>query len=166
VLVPGVVGAIALLLALYAMQVLPVNYAGVALIVLGVALISAEAFLPSFGALGIGGVVALVAGSVMLFDGTAPGYGLPLTTIAGVGVLSAAAFLATALLAVRARRRPVVTGLAELLGQRAVALSDFDRFGRVHIRGETWQADSAAPVRAGQSLEVTGLDGLVLKVRP
>lgn len=166
VLVPGVVGAIALLLALYAMQVLPVNYAGVALIVLGVALMTAELFLPSFGALGIGGVVALVAGSVMLFDSEVPGYGLPLATIAGVGVLSAAAFLATLLLAVRARRQPVLTGRDELLGHEAIALADFQGRGQVRIRGETWQADSASAVRAGQSVRVTGLDGLVLKVRP
>lgn len=165
-LVPGVVGAISLLLALYALQVLPVNYAGIALIVLGVVLMTAELFLPSFGTLGIGGVVALVAGSVMLFDTDVPGFGVPRGLIGAVAGVSGLAFLAIGWLAVRARRRPVVTGRHELIGHVAIARNDFDGRGHVRIRGEDWQARSSDPVRAGEPVVVTGLDGLVLLVRP
>ncbi len=165
-LVPGVVGAISLLLALYALQVLPVNYAGIALIVLGVVLMTAELFLPSFGTLGIGGVVALVAGSVMLFDTDVPGFGVPRGLIGAVAGVSGLAFLAIGWLAVRARRRPVVTGRHELIGHAAIARNDFDGRGHVRIRGEDWQARSSGPVRAGETVVVTGLDGLVLLVRP
>lgn len=165
-LVPGVVGAISLLLALYALQVLPVNYAGIALIVLGVVLMTAELFLPSFGTLGIGGVVALVAGSVMLFDTGVPGFGVPRGLIGAVAGVSGLAFLALGWLAVRARRRPVVTGRHELLGHAAIAREDFDGRGHVRIRGEVWQARSEVPVRAGETVVVTGIDGLVLQVRP
>lgn len=165
-LVPGVVGAISLLLALYALQVLPVNYAGIALIVLGVVLMTAELFLPSFGTLGIGGVVALVAGSVMLFDTDVPGFGVPRGLIGAVAGVSGLAFLAIGWLAVRARRRPVVTGRHELLGHAAIAREDFDGRGHVRIRGEVWQARSEVPVRAGETVLVTGIDGLVLQVRP
>jgi len=165
-IVPGVVGGISLLLALYALQVLPVNYAGVALIVLGVALMLAEIASPSFGMLGIGGLVALVAGSVVLFDTEVPGFGVPGSLIAGIAVASGMVFMATLWLAARSRTRPVVTGVDELLGEPAIALDDFDGHGRVAIRGETWQADSATPVRRGQRLRVLRVDGLVLRVAP
>lgn len=165
-IVPGVVGAIALLLALYALQVLPVNYAGVALIVLGVALMTAEMFMPSFGALGIGGIIALVAGSIMLFDTDVPGFGVPVALIATVGAISGAGFLAVLLLALRARKRPVTTGVDELLGRTALVVAAFDGRGRVHIRGETWAARSEMPLRTGEAVLVTGIDGLVLTVKP
>lgn len=165
-LVPGVIGAISLLLALYALQVLPVNYAGLALIVLGVILMTAELFLPSFGTLGIGGIVALVAGSVMLFDGEGPGYGVSRGLIGAVAAVSGLCFLAIGWLAMRARRRPVVTGRHELIGAIAVVRRDFTGHGRVHVRGEDWQARSAAPLRAGEQVVIDGIDGLVLSVRP
>jgi membrane-bound serine protease (ClpP class) len=165
-IVPGVVGAISLLLALYALQVLPVNYAGVALIVLGAILMAVEFALPSFGALGIGGLAALLVGSVILFDTDVPGFGVPGRLIVGIGVASGLAFMGLVWLAARARARPVETGAAELLGHDAVALDDFQGLGRVHIRGETWQAASDVPVRRGQPLQVLELDGLVLRVAP
>ena len=165
-IVPGVVGAICLLLALYALQVLPVNYAGVALIVLGVGLMTAEFVMPSFGALGVGGLVALVIGSVILFDTEMPGFGVPWQLIVGIGLASGLAFMGLIWLAVRARTRPVVTGVEELIGHQAVAVDDFDGHGRVLIRGEVWQADCAAPVRRGQPLQVLALDGLTLRVVP
>lgn len=164
--VPGVVGGISLLLALYALQVLPVNYVGVALIVLGVALMVVEVVQPSFGALGIGGLVALVAGSLILFDTDIPGFGVPGRLIAGIAIASGVGFMAILLLAARARRRPVVTGLEELMAEPAFALDDFQGRGRVHIRGETWTADSDVPVQRGQTLRVLGIDGLVLRVAP
>jgi membrane-bound serine protease (ClpP class) len=146
--------------------VLPVNYAGVALIVLGVALMAAEFAMPSFGSLGIGGVVALVAGSLILFDTAVPGFGVPGQLILGIAVASAAAFMSVIWLAARARKRPVVTGADELVGHVAIVIDDFHDHGHVRIRGEIWQAESVVPVRRGQSVRVEALDGLVLKVTP
>jgi membrane-bound serine protease (ClpP class) len=166
VLFPGVIGGICLLLALYALQVLPVNYAGLALIVLGVGLMAGEFAMPSFGSLGIGGVAALVAGSLILFDTHTPEYAVPRQLILGIAVASAAAFMSLVWLAARARKRPVVTGIEELVGQTAVALADFQGHGQVRIRGEIWQAESTAPVRGGQPVRVQALDGLVLTVAP
>lgn len=153
-IVPGVIGAIALLLAMYALQVLPVNYAGVGLILLGVILMVSEMFLPSFGALGIGGLVALVAGSIMLFDSDVPGFAAPTRMIAGFAILSGGSFMAVLYMAVRARRRPVTTGEHELVGQQAVVVHDFTGRGHVRIRGEIWQADSSQPLIAGQAQTV------------
>lgn len=165
-IVPGVVGGISLLLALYALQVLPVNYAGVALIVLGVVLMTAEIAAPSFGALGIGGVIALMAGSLILFDTQVPGFGVPTQLIGSIGLVSALAFMGVIWLAARARRQPVTTGVPELVGHVAVAENDFHEHGYVRIRGEVWQARSDALVVAGQSVRVCGLDGLTLLVTP
>ncbi|MCE7031231.1 nodulation protein NfeD [Lysobacter sp. GX 14042] len=164
--VPGVVGAICLLLALYALQVLPVNYAGVALIALGVVLMGLEFAVPSFGALGIGGLIALLVGSLMLYDTDVPGFGVSGRLLAGLGIASALVFMGAAWGVARARRRPVVSGIDELLHQPALALSDFDGRGRVRARGEVWQADSAVPVIRGQQLRVIAVDGLVLRVEP
>lgn len=114
---PGVVGAICLLLAAYAFQLLPVNYAGLGLILLGLAFIVAEAFLPSFGILGIGGAVALTMGAVILFDGDASGtFALPLPFVVTLGAVSSALVFATVVFALRARRRPVVSGSEDLIG--------------------------------------------------
>src|SRR3546814_613919 len=129
--VPGVVGAISLLLALYALQVLPVNYAGVALIALGVVLMAVELAMPSFGALGIGGLAALVAGSLIMFDTDVPGYGVPGRLVTGIAVASGLAFMGVAWLATRSRKRPVVTGIGEMIGLEAGALQDFKDSGRV-----------------------------------
>lgn len=166
VLFPGVIGGICLLLALYALQLLPVNYVGVALIVLGVGLMAGEFAMPSFGSLGIGGVAALVAGSLLLFDSDAPEMAVPRQLIVGIALASAAAFMGVVWLAARARKRPVVTGVEELVGQTAIALTDFEGLGQVRIRGEIWQAASTVPVRRGQSVRVLKLDGLVLDVAP
>ncbi|MDQ3287492.1 MAG: nodulation protein NfeD [Pseudomonadota bacterium] len=165
-IVPGVVGGISLLLALYALQVLPVNYAGVALIVLGVVLMVAEIAAPSFGALGIGGVVALLAGSLMLFDRQVPGFAIPLQLIGGIGLASALAFMGVVYLAARARKRPVTTGIDELISHMATAMRDFQGHGHVRIRGEVWQANSDAAVHEGEHVRVLGIDGLTLLVVP
>ena len=165
-IVPGVVGAIALLLALYALQVLPVNYVGVLLIVLGVALMTAELVAPSFGALGIGGLIALMAGSLLLFDTGVPGFGVPGRLVFGVGMASGLVFLGVLYLALRARGRPVTTGVSELLGHEAQVVSGFPGVGRVHVRGEIWQAVSDDALHSGQHVEVVGIEGLVLRVVP
>jgi len=155
------------LLALYAFQLLPVNYAGLALILLGLAFIVAEAFLPSFGSLGIGGVVALVFGSVILFDPeVAAGYTLPLSFVVTLAAASAAVVFFTVWFALKARRRPVVSGHAEIIGASGTALSDFEREGWAQVRGETWRVVSAVPLASGQKLRVSGVEGLTLRVEP
>jgi len=164
---PGVVGGICLLLALYAFQLLPVNYAGLALILLGLAFVVAEAFLPSFGALGIGGIVALVFGSIILFDPEiAAGYSLPLSFIVMLSTTSAAVVFFTVWFALKARRRPVVSGHEEIIGTRGTALADIEREGWAQVRGETWRVVTTTPVASGQKLRVTGIDGLTLRVEP
>jgi membrane-bound serine protease (ClpP class) len=165
-MVPGVVGVVCLLLAAYALQVLPVNYVGLALIVLGVLLMVGEAVTPSFGVLGIGGVVSLVLGSVVLFDADVPGFGVSRGLIGGIAMIAAAGFMLMAIMMQRARTRPVQTGRAELLAAHAVALESFEQHGRVRVRGETWHAVSPVAVRAGQPVRITDVDGLTLHVEP
>ncbi len=163
---PGVVGAISLLLALFAFQVLSVNFAGLALIALGVLLIIAESFAPSFGALGLGGIVAFVIGSVMLLDRDVPGFGIAWQLIGGMALAGALLLLAIVSFAVRARRRPVVTGGEALLTERAEAVEGFAERGLVRVHGEFWNATSRVPVRAGQRLRILSRDGLTLVVEP
>jgi len=165
-LVPGIVGAICLLVALFAFQVLPVNYAGLSLMLLGIALMIAEGFVPSFGALGIGGLAAFVFGSIILFDSDIPGFGISRTLIGGVAATTGLAVLGTIFLVMRARRRPVVSGVEGMLGQNAEALEDFVGRGNVFIDGERWMAESAQPMRKGQTARVTAVNGLVLSVEP
>jgi membrane-bound serine protease (ClpP class) len=163
---PGVAGAICLLLAAYSFQILPVNYAGLGLIALGVILMISEIFVPSFGALGIGGIIAFVAGSIILMDTDVPGFGIPTTLIASIGLLGGGMVMAIVWLAVRARRRPVVTGIEEMLGAVGEAVADFSDSGHVLVHGELWKASTAQPVRKGQKLRVKKVDGLLLTVEP
>lgn len=165
-ILPGVVGGICLLLALYAFQVLSVNYAGLALMVLGIALIIAEAFSPSFGALGLGGIIAFVIGSIILMDTEVPGFQIARSLIGGVAAAGAIMMLFLASYFTRARRRPVTTGIEQLMAQRVIALDDFEHEGRVRMHGEIWNAVTDTPVKAGQTLRVTRVDGLVLHVTP
>ena len=166
-LVPGVIGGICLLLALYAFQILPVNYVGLALMLLGFALIAVELFVPSLGILGIGGVVAVVIGSIILMDSDVPGMGVNTGLIAAMGLASALVFLAIFYLAAKAFRRPQVAGREALAGHHAEALGDFsDGEGRVHLEGEDWSAASDQPVTSGQTVKIVGVDGLILKVEP
>lgn len=164
---PGTVGTICLLLALYAFQVLPVNYAGLGLMLLGIALMVAEAFSPSFGALGIGGGLAFVIGSVMLMDtSAAPGFGIDPALIAAF-TLASLLFLCVVLgFALRARHRPVVTGREEMLDAAGVALEDFGEAGKIRIRGEIWDARCETPVSKGERVRVRKLEGLTLWVEP
>lgn len=165
-IVPGVVGAISLILALFALQVLPVNYAGLGLIILGIIFMSAEAFVPSFGALGIGGLIAFVIGSIMLIDTDAPGYGISPALIATVSVTSAAFFIFVLGMVVKARERPVVSGQEQMVGAQGTAREDFSDQGWVHVHGETWRARTNRPVRRGQRVRVTGMDELLLEIEP
>lgn len=164
--VPGVVGAICLLLALYAFQVLPVNYAGLALIVLGIVLMAAEAFVPSFGALGIGGILAFVFGSIILIDTEAPGFAVSRPLIGGLALFSGALIMSIIYFAMKSVRRPIETGMEAMLGALAVASEDFDRNGNVFIHGETWSAETTSPVNRGQKVRVKAIEGLLLRVEP
>lgn len=165
-LVPGTIGAISLLLALYSFQLLPINYAGMALILLGVALMVAEAFEPSFGVLGIGGVVAFVIGSIILIDTGAPGFTLELPVIIVFAITSALMFIFVIGMAIKARHRPVVSGLEAIIGGTAVVLDDFDKKGMVTMHGEKWQAVSDRPLHKDQQVKVTDISGLILQVEP
>lgn len=165
-LYPGTIGAISLLIGLYALAALPVNYAGLGLIVLGLALMVGEAFTPSFGVLGIGGAVAFVIGATILFDTDVPGFTLAWPVIAAVAVASLAFTLLVVPVAARAYRRKVVSGREELIGARADVLDWRGGGGHVHVHGERWRAAAASPLKRGQHVRVTGLDGLTLTVAP
>jgi membrane-bound serine protease (ClpP class) len=143
-----------------------VNYAGLAMIALGVVLIVAESFVPSFGALGLGGIIAFVIGSVLLLDRDVPGFSIAWQLIATMALAGALVLLAIVSFAVRARRRPVVSGSEGLTRETAEAIEDFERRGLVRVHGELWTAESSAPVRAGQRLRIRSVDGLVVRVDP
>jgi len=163
---PGVIGGISLLLALFAFQVLPVNFAALGLIALGIAFMVAEAFAPSFGALGLGGVLAFVAGSIMLMDSSLPGYAISLSLIIAVALTSAAFFFLIISMALKARKRPLVSGAEEMIGMIGIAHEDFAEHGSVQIHGEIWQAETLEPLRKGQSVCVISRKKLVLRVEP
>ncbi|MFQ5487440.1 MAG: nodulation protein NfeD [Gammaproteobacteria bacterium] len=165
-ILPGVVGTISLLLALFAFQVLPINYAGLALMLLGIAFMIAEVFVPSFGALGIGGVIAFVIGSIMLLDTGVPGYGVSIPLIGAFALLSAAFFMLVIAMVVKARHRPVVTGREELLGSLGEVLEARGQEGRVRVHSESWVARSGSPLQAGQQVRVLDVEGLTLLVEP
>lgn len=161
---PGVLGALCLLLALYAFQVLPVSYAGLGLILLGVGLMVAEAFAPSFGILGIGGLAAFVVGSVMLMDSELPGYRIAMPIIAAFAVFSVAIFSIALSLVLKARRQASVAGVEHLIGETAVVERVSPEGTWVRLDGELWHAESAAQLSEHDRVTVDALDGLVLRV--
>ena len=163
---PGVVGAIALITALFAFQVLDVNYAGLALIGLGVAMIIGEFFMPSFGSLGLGGLVAFVVGSIILLDTDTPGLNIGIPIIAAVATVGGTVIVGIAWLARRSMQRPVVTGAQAMIGATAEVFADFSGKGTVRFGGELWNAMSRAPLRKGQQVRITHVDGLLLWVEP
>jgi membrane-bound serine protease (ClpP class) len=180
---PGVVGTISLLVGLFALQLLPVNYVGLGLIFLGLAFLIAEAFLPTFGSLGFGGVVAFAIGALMLIDTDVPGFGIPLPMIAGVTLFGALFVFTVSSVALRARRQPVVTGSEALIGSIGVVLDDGltpdssassdgdsssgnNGSGWARVHGERWRVESSEPLPAGHTVRVTGRHGLTLTVVP
>lgn len=163
---PSVLGVICLLLGAYGLQLLPVNYAGLALIAVGIAMMIIEVFTPSFGVLAVGGVVAFVLGSLMLLDSDAPGYRVPLSVIAAFAVTSMLLSVFTVGAALRARAARVTTGAAAMIDGIGEAMEDFDREGRVWAFGEAWQASSDAPVARGGRVRITAVDGVRLRVTP
>lgn len=165
--VGGVLGGICLILALYALQLLPVSYAGMALILLGIAFMAAEAFLPSFGVLGIGGVVAFVVGALILIDTEVPGFGIPLALILALGIASALLIAALLGMALGAHRRAPAAGDAGLVGSLAAVLrvdEQEPRCGWVQLQGEQWQVRSAQALQPGQTVRVMARHGVLLEV--
>ena len=161
---PGLIGGISLVLAFYALAFMPINYAGAALVLFGVALMIAEVHIGAFGALGVGGIAAFVIGAVMMFPARVPGFALSHGVVA-VTALGSAALLLLALAAVLRRRRPVVTGHEALIGAEGEAVSWQDGEGRVRVKGEIWLARSDAALTAGSRVKIIGRDGLVLRVQ-
>ena len=163
---PGVAGAICLLLALYAFHLLPVNYVGLGLMLLGIAFMLVEAFVPSFGALGIGGVIAFVVGSIMLMGTGTPGFTIALPVIFAVTAVTAAFFLLVVNMAIKARLRPVVSGEEELVDAIGEVVKTEMGIQRIRLRGELWQVESDSPLQPGQQVCVVSRSGLILKVKP
>jgi membrane-bound serine protease (ClpP class) len=163
---PGVIGGVAILLALWGLQMLPVNYAGLALILLGIAFFVAEAFLPSYGALGIGGVAAFAFGALLLIDSELPGFGIPPSLIVIVTLVSAALVLAIAGMAAKARRRPVESGTGRMIGALGEVIEFGGAEGWAAVDGERWRVRAAQPLHAGQRVRITRIDGLTLDVSP
>jgi len=163
--VAGVTGAICLLLALFALQMLPVNYVGLALILLGLGLLAAEVHLSAFGVLGIGGIVAFIAGAILLFDSDVPGFGAPLPLIFGLAASSALVIFLGASMALRARSRPVVSGSPHMVGASGVVSEVDGAEAWAMVQGERWRVSSSEPLQPGQPIRVLSVHGLTLEAR-
>ncbi len=163
---PGVIGGICLLLALYAFHVLPVDYTGLALVFLGLALMIAEAFMPSFGALGIGGIAAFVIGSIMLMDTEVPGFTVAWQLIGSIAFFAGGMLLMMVTMLMRSRRRAVVAGPEEMIDSAGAVLDWAGEEGHVRIHGEIWRARAKGPIAKGERVRVTRIDGLTLEVEP
>lgn len=162
---PGVAGAISLILAFYALHTLPINYAGLMLIILGVGLFIAEAFITSHGVLGIGGAIAMAIGSVMLIESPSPYLRISWAVIVPVVALSALLFIITVTLAVRVQREKADTGKEGMLGLEGEAKTNIHTSGQIFVRGEYWNAWSEAPIQKGERVKVEAVEGLKLKVK-
>jgi len=163
---PGLIGSICLLLALYALSVLPIDYAGAALVLLGIGLMVAEVHIGSFGALGVGGIIAFVIGAIMMFPSRAPGFTLSYSVVAVAALLSVAFFMFVIGMFLRARRKPIVAGHEALVGAEGEAVAWDDGEGRVRVQGEIWRARAKSPLQTGSRVKVVGRDGLVLIIEP
>jgi membrane-bound serine protease (ClpP class) len=166
VLVPGVIGAVCLFLAHYAFNMLPINYVGLALLALGIIFMVSEAFVPSFGILGIGGAAAFVIGSIMLMDIDAPGFTVSPMLVGSVAVVSSGIFLVVMTMLLRSRRRAVVTGTEQLLDSHAEVIDWQGTRGHVRVHGEIWKARAKTELQSGGRVSVNSIDGLVLVVSP
>lgn len=162
--VPGMAGAICLLLGLFALQMLPINYAGLALMAFGVGCMVAELFLPTFGAVGVGGIIAFAFGAVMLIDTDVPGFGVPLTLIGALCGISALFLFGMSALLLHTRRRPVVSGADTLVGSIGVIVDDTPADGWATVHGEQWRVHGTGPLVRGQRVRITGRRGLILDV--
>ena len=163
---PGVAGVISLLLAAYALQVLPVNYVGLALILVAFALIVAESFIPSFGALGIGGIAAFIFGAIMMFDSGIPGYGVSKMFVISFGIILGVLLFLMVSFILKLRRRGAVSGEASIIGGTGRAMQAFTGKGKIWLEGESWAAVSSIPIEKDQQVKVRAIDGLTLLVEP
>jgi len=163
---PGTIGAICLLVGAYALAILPVNFAGLGLIVLGLALMASEAFVSSFGVLGIGGVIAFISGATILIDTDIPAFRISWPLTGGIALTSLALSLIVIRLIFSSRRRPVVTGSEEMVRTRGEVLDWRGRRGHVLAHGERWTAVSETPLKKGQQVRIAGIEGIILKVEP
>jgi membrane-bound serine protease (ClpP class) len=165
-LVPGTLGAIFLLIGLFALNMLPVNYAGLALLVLGIGLMAGEAFAPSFGVLGIGGLASFALGATILFDTDVPGFTISYWTIAGTTALTGAILILLLSYVVRAHRRPAVSGEQTIVGETGIVDSWRGNQGRILVHGEYWNATGPSGLSQGQQVRITAISGLMLTVEP
>jgi len=165
-MVPGTIGVISLLLALYALNLLPINYAGAGLVLIGVGLMIAEVFIGSFGVIGIAGVIAFGIGSFMMFNSGVPGFELSLSVLAAAMIVTAGLFVLVIALLLRSRKHPVVTGQEGIMGAEGEALTWQQDEGKVRVQGEIWRARSSHPLEPGTRIKVVNRDGLVLHVEP
>ncbi len=166
-MIAGVIGAICIVLGLYGLHVLPINYAGAGLILLGLALLVSEVFVPSFGALGIGGVVSFVIGSVMLIDTDVPGYGISPWVIGSVATGAGAVMLLIVAVIIRSRAQPMASGRESMPGQTGTVIEWLDGEGRIRFQGEVWHARSDyGPFDVGTEIRVMDRDRLTLIVGP
>jgi membrane-bound serine protease (ClpP class) len=165
VIFPGVAGAICLLLAFVSLQLLPINYTGLALIILGIGLLIGEAFYPSFGVLGIGGIISLTLGSLLLFDTPMSDFGVDRTIVfTAVGTLGSFV-LAVSYLVFRSQKEKVTLGIEGLIGEIGVVRDKLSPTGRIFVHGETWKGEADNEIDVGEKVEVVGVEGMVLKVR-
>jgi membrane-bound serine protease (ClpP class) len=165
-LFPGTIGAISLLLGLFALAALPMSYAGIGLIVLGVGLMVAEGFVPSFGILGIGGAIAFTLGAALLVDVDVPGLEIAWPAIAAIGTASLLFSLVVMRMAASSHRRQVVSGREQMIGSRGQVQDWSGRSGHVFAHGERWAAISESSFLPGETVRISGIDGLVLLVEP
>lgn len=162
---PGVIGAVSILIALYALQLLPVNYAGLALIVLGMMFIVGEAFVPSFGALGFGGTIAFIVGSILLIDTEHDSYRIAWSAISAMAVANIIIFVVLLGMAIQSKRKPIQHGTSYLIGMKGRALKPIQHEGQAVIQGEIWSVYSDMPISANTPLVVIEAEGLKLKVK-
>jgi membrane-bound serine protease (ClpP class) len=163
---PGVIGGISLLVALFALNLLPVDYAGAGLLLLGIALMVAEAFIGSFGVIGAGGIAAFAIGSVIMFHSNAPGFGLSLSLVAAATIVTAGLLVLGLAMLLRSRRRRIITGSEAMLGAEGEAVEWDGEQGRVRVKGEIWLARALHPVRPGMRVRVVSREDLKLTVEP
>jgi membrane-bound serine protease (ClpP class) len=163
---PGVIGTISLLLALFALNLLPVDYAGAGLVLLGLGLMVAEGFIGAFGVIGVGGIVAFMVGSVIMFHANAPGMTLSLSVVIGATVVTAGLFLLVLAMLLRSRRRPVITGGEALIGTEGATIEWSGTEGTVRVKGEVWHARAVGTLQPGERVRVVSREGLVLTVEP
>ncbi len=161
---PGVIGAVAMLIALYALQLLPISFAGLALLVLGMMFVIAESFVPSFGILGLGGAIAFVVGSILLMDTAEPAYQIAWSAIWAMAAANVIIFIVLVSMAMKARREPIQHGTSTLVGHVGKTITPVNLEGQASICGEIWWVVAKQPLKKNTPIRVTGADGLKLEI--